>query len=107
MLPRVDAHQGHQRAGDGVLVGARDDAEGAALLVLDQPRPAGALDAGQGGGDLLAEGLEGAEVLLDRFLLRRKKKRALVLRSRHLPACRADMGHKGQGEDGRREKHAP
>jgi hypothetical protein len=70
VLPGVDAEQRSVGAADGVLVRARDDAEGAALLVLDQPRPAAALNACQRRVQLLAEGVEGAEVAVDRALLR-------------------------------------
>lgn len=65
MLPGVNAHQGNEVAGDGVLVGASDNAEGARGLVLDEPGPAGALDAGEGSVGLLLEVVEGAEVLVD------------------------------------------
>jgi hypothetical protein len=65
VLPGVDAEEGLKVAGDGVLVQAGDDTEGARGLVLDQPGPAGALDAGEGGVGLLLEGLEGAKVLVD------------------------------------------
>lgn len=68
MLPGVDAQQGDQVAGDGVLVRAGDEAEGARLLVLGDPGPAAALDAGEGGVGLLDEGGVGAEVTLDGFL---------------------------------------
>ena len=65
VLPGVDAEEGLVVAGDGVLVGAGDDGEVARGLVLDEPGPAGALDAGEGGVGLLLEVFEGAEVLLD------------------------------------------
>jgi hypothetical protein len=65
VLPGVDAEEGLVVAGDGVLVGAGDETEGARGLVLDEPGPAGALDAGEGGVGLLLEVLEGAEVLVD------------------------------------------
>jgi hypothetical protein len=63
VLPGVDTQQGLEVAGDGVLVGAGDEAEGARGLVLDDPGPAAALDAGEGGVGLLAEVVEGAKVL--------------------------------------------
>ena len=68
MLPGIDAQQGDQGAADGVLVGPGDETEGAALLILHQPRPAAALDAGKSSVCLLAEGLERAEVGVNRFL---------------------------------------
>lgn len=71
VLPGVDAQQGDQVAGDGVLVRAGDEAQRARLLVLDDPGPAAALDAGEGGVGLLDEGGVGAEVAVDGFLWER------------------------------------
>lgn len=68
VLPGIDAQQGDQVAGDGVLVGTGDQAQRAGLLVLGDPGPAAALDTGEGGVGLLHEGGIGAEVALDRFL---------------------------------------
>lgn len=68
VLPSIDTEKGLEVAGDGVLVRASDDAEGAAGLVLDKPGPTAALNSGQGGVDLLAQGVEGAKVLLDGLL---------------------------------------
>lgn len=65
MLPGVDSQKRLQVAGDGVLVGASDEAEVSGRLVLDEPGPAGALDAGEGGVGLLLEVVEGGKVLLD------------------------------------------
>lgn len=65
VLPSIDTKKRLEVAGDRVLVRASDDAKGAAGLVLDQPGPTAALDSGQGGVDLLAQGVEGAKVLLD------------------------------------------
>lgn len=65
VLPGVDTQQGDLVAGDGVLVGLGDDLQGAGLLVLDEPGPAAALDAGERGVDLGLQGAEGAEVLVD------------------------------------------
>lgn len=65
VLPGVDAEQGLEVAGDGVLVGAGDEAEGARRLVLDEPGPAGALDAGESGVGLLLEVAKGTKVLVD------------------------------------------
>lgn len=65
MLPGVDAQQGLEVARDGVLVRAGDEAERARGLVLDEPGPAGALDAGEGRVGLLLEGVERAEVFVD------------------------------------------
>lgn len=63
MLPRIDAQEGDKVASDGVLVGAGDERQLAILrLVLGQPRPTGALDAGQRGVHLLDEGLERTEL---------------------------------------------
>ena len=88
VLPGVDAQQGDQVAGDGVLVGAGDQAQGAGLLVLGDPGPAAALDAGEGGVCLLHEGGEGAEVAVDRFLWARWHVSLLLLwRSCHTLGC--------------------
>jgi hypothetical protein len=65
VLPGVDAQQGLEVARDGVLVRAGDEAERARRLVLDEPGPAGALDAGEGRVGLLLEVLERAEVFVD------------------------------------------
>lgn len=65
MLPGVNTHQGLKVAGDGVLVGAGDEAEGARGLVLDEPGPARALDTGEGSVGLLLEVVKGAKVLVD------------------------------------------
>lgn len=82
VLPGVDAEEGLVVAGDGVLVGAGDDGEVARGLVLDEPGPAGALDAGEGGVGLLLEVFKGAKVLLDGGLLLTPKPRG---RERQLP----------------------
>ena len=65
VLPGVNAHQGLEVAGDGVLIGTGDDAESARGLVLDEPGPAGALDAGEHGVGLLLEVVKGAKVFVD------------------------------------------
>ena len=65
VLPGVNAHERLEVTGDGVLVGAGDKTEGARGLVLDEPGPAGTLNAGEGSVGLLFEVLEGAEVLVD------------------------------------------
>ena len=65
VFPGVNAHQGLEVAGDGVLVGAGDEAQSSRGLVLDEPCPAGALDASKSGVGLLLEVVEGAEVLVD------------------------------------------
>jgi hypothetical protein len=70
VLPGVDSQKRLQVAGDGVLVGASDEAEVSGRLVLDEPGPARALDAGEGSVGLLLEVVEGAKVLLDGSLLR-------------------------------------
>lgn len=65
VLPGVNTHEGLEVSGDGVLVGTSGDAQGTGGLVLDEPSPAGALDASQSSVGLLLEALEGAEVLID------------------------------------------
>ena len=65
VFPGIDTQQRHIVASNGILVGTRDDLQGASRLVLGQPGPAGALDAGQGRVDLGLEGVEAAEVALD------------------------------------------
>lgn len=65
VLPGVNAHQRLDVAGDWVPVGACDDAESARGLVLDEPGPAGALDAGEQGVGLLLEVVKGAKVFVD------------------------------------------
>ncbi len=69
VLPGINAQQGDERAGNGVLVGTSHQSEGAALLVLHQPRPAASLDSGQRGVCLLAEGVDGSEIGVDSFLV--------------------------------------
>ena len=75
MLPSVNAHQRLKVAGDRVLAHASDEAEGARGLVLDQPGPAGALNASEGGVGLLLEVVERAKVLLDGSLDRQYMQR--------------------------------
>lgn len=65
VLPGVNAHEWLQVASDGVLVGTGDDAESARSLILDEPGPARALNAGEGSVGLLLEVVEGAEVLVN------------------------------------------
>ena len=65
MLPGINAQQRLEVADDGVLVRAGDNAQCARGLVLDEPGPAGTLDAGESSVGLLLEGLEGAKVLVD------------------------------------------
>lgn len=65
VLPGVNAEKGDEGARDGVLVGAGDEGQGARGRVLGEPGPAGALDAGESGVELLDKGLGGAKVLLD------------------------------------------
>lgn len=55
MLPGIDTQQGNVLPHDRVLVRVGPDADLARLLVLDEPRPPAALDAGQGGVELLLE----------------------------------------------------
>lgn len=68
MLPSVDTHQGNQVAGDGVLIGAGDQSQSAAFLVLGQPSPSAALNTGEGGVGLLLESGKGAKVTINGFL---------------------------------------
>ena len=69
MLPGVNAHQRLEVAGYGVLVRTGDETEGARGLVLHEPGPAGALDAGKGSVGLLLEILERPEVFVDGGLI--------------------------------------
>lgn len=50
------------------MVGAGDQSQSAAFLVFGQPRPAAALDTGEGSIGLLLEGGERAEVTINGFL---------------------------------------
>lgn len=77
MLPSINAHQRLEVAGDRVLAHASDEAQGARGLVLDQPSPAGALDASEGGVGLLLEVVERAKVFLDGSLDRQCMQRTL------------------------------
>jgi hypothetical protein len=52
VLPGINTKNGAELADDGVLVGVGLDADVAGLHVLHQPRPAGALDAGERGVEL-------------------------------------------------------
>lgn len=99
VLPGVDAQQGDQVAGDGVLVRAGDQAQGARLLVLGDPGPAAALNAGEGGVGLLDEGRVGAEVALDGFLLARCTSVLLLLWR--------PVAHFGLAREGRRKHPGP
>ena len=65
MLPSIDTHERLKVSGNGILVGTSNDTQGAGGLVLDEPSPAGSLNASKGGVGLLLEGLEGAKVLVD------------------------------------------
>jgi hypothetical protein len=65
VLPSVDAEDGPELADDGVLVGVGADLEAARLGVLNEPGPAGALDAGEGRVEALLEGVEGAVRVVD------------------------------------------
>lgn len=46
MLPGINTQEGYVGTRDGVLVSSSDDLESASRLVLDEPGPAAALDAG-------------------------------------------------------------
>ena len=65
MLPGVNTQQRLQVSSNGVLVGAGDQAQSTRGLVLDEPSPAGALDASKSSVGLLLEVVEGAKVLGD------------------------------------------
>lgn len=65
MFPGIDTHERYVVAGYGVLVGSGDDLESTGRLVLDEPGPATALDAGQGSIDLTLQSLKGAEIAID------------------------------------------
>lgn len=65
MLPSVDTHQRHVVTGYGILVGSGDNLESSGCLVLDEPGPPAALDAGQSRVDLALQGREGPEVAVD------------------------------------------
>lgn len=93
VLPRIDAEERLEVSGDGVLVGARDDAEGSRRLFLDEPGPAGALDAGKSRVGLLLEVGEGAKVLVDGGLSGRDSQRLF----RFLLAMTLGVGHARAG----------
>lgn len=65
MLPRIDTEDGAELADDGVLVLVGLDTNVAGLDVLDEPRPTAALDASEGGIELLLEGVKAAVALVD------------------------------------------
>jgi hypothetical protein len=65
VLPSINTKERLKSASDGVLVGSGDNGQSARVLVLDEPGPAGALDASEGSVGLLLERVEGAKVLLD------------------------------------------
>ena len=71
VLPGVNAEQRDERSSDGVLVGARHQAQRAALLVLDQPCPAAALNPSQSRICLLPERVKGTEIGVDGVLFER------------------------------------
>jgi hypothetical protein len=59
VLPSIDPQKRRELAHHGVLVRIRPDEDLSRLVILDQPRPSAALDAGQRGVEF---GLERAEV---------------------------------------------
>ena len=65
MLPGINTKDGAELANDGVLVGVGLDADVAGLHILHQPRPAGALDAGERGVELALQLVERAVGLGD------------------------------------------
>lgn len=60
MLPSVDAQQRRELADDGILVGVGADEHLSRLGVFDEPGPAAALNAGEGGVEFVFEGGDGA-----------------------------------------------
>ena len=67
MLPRINAQQRPELSHHRILIRVRLDPNSTGLRVLDQPRPAGALDAGQSGVELLLHGVEAAVGGVDGF----------------------------------------
>lgn len=65
MLPSVNTEDGSELTNNGILVCVGSDLDGTGLGVLDQPSPAGALDAGQSGVELLLHRVEAAVVGFD------------------------------------------
>ena len=65
VLPGINTKDGAELANDGVLVGVGLDADVAGLHILHQPRPAGALDAGERGVELALQLVERAVGLGD------------------------------------------
>ena len=67
MLPRINAQQRPKLPHNSILVRIRPDPDGAGLRILDQPGPAGALDAGERGVEFLLHGVEAAVGGVDGF----------------------------------------
>lgn len=65
MLPSVNTEDGSELTNNGVLVCVGSDLDGTSLGVLDQPGPAGALNTGQRGVELLLHRVETAVVGVD------------------------------------------
>lgn len=68
MLPRIDPQERYIPPHNRILILIRLDFEAARLAVFDEPCPAAALDAGEGGVELGAEGGEAAVGFEDGFL---------------------------------------
>ena len=65
VLPSVNTEDRSELTNNGILVCVGSDLNGTSLGVLDQPSPAGALDTGQSGVELLLHAIEAAVVGVD------------------------------------------
>ena len=65
MLPRINTQQRPKLTNHSILIRVRLDADSASLCILDQPRPAGALDACERGVELLFQSIEATEAVVD------------------------------------------
>jgi len=65
VLPGVNTQNRTELTDDGVLVGIRPDLDSSSLRVLDQPRPAAALDTRKRSVELLLEGIKAAVAVVD------------------------------------------
>jgi hypothetical protein len=65
VLPRINTEDGLELANNGILVCVCPDLDGTSLCVLNQPRPAGTLDACECGVELLLELVETAVGIVD------------------------------------------
>lgn len=99
VLPRIDTKDRAELADNGVLVCVGADLDGAGLDVLHQPGPAGALNASEGGVELLLQRVEGPIVRVDGLCESTRRRLAATLGLRRevlpeervigVPACRA------------------